>query len=118
MIETMPERRFTRLPAPLGDTLFGMDRPLVASDEELLRRNIMASIEDEASAGSEYDEIARKARELGRKDIASAFEAAARDEVRHNREFKELLFDLELSMEQDRLAREFDNPGWSREEDY
>lgn len=96
---TNDKRKFTGLPAPLGDEIFGMDRPFVASDEERLRNEVQAAIEDEAGAAPMYENIASKARDLGFDNVAEAFSNAARDERKHRNNFKKVLLDIEREIE-------------------
>jgi rubrerythrin len=62
--------------------------------EGVLRARIAAAINEEGEAGSDYAETARIARALGHEEAAEVFERARADEMRHHREFKQLLRDL------------------------
>ena len=90
---TNNRRKLTGIPAPLGDRILGVNRPLVESENKL-ESEIRSALDDERQAGKDYDFIAALAAGMGEDKIADVFRQAAEDERRHRREFEQILMEM------------------------
>lgn len=79
------KRRFTGVRAPLGDEIFGLDRPLVMSSIEELENAIQSSIEDKGASVPKFEKIANDAEELGHPRVADKIREVAQREQSQRR---------------------------------
>lgn len=77
----------------------GFSRPLAKGRVMRLHGEVQRAVDDEASAGDEYRNIAALAEELGYDGIAEDFRSAANDEDRHLETFRKNLQKLERDIE-------------------
>lgn len=77
-----------------GKGPLGFDRPLAGDETERLIAEIENNIESEQSANTEYQKTIDMLEMRGFSDLATQVKNIQEDEIRHNREFKNILSEV------------------------